>query len=149
MSPFQNGKIHDRDRIRTCNLRIRSPTPYPLGHTVTDALCSLKHMQNVARVMKQSLESRAKVTRPSAPCQSTAQGPPLRILQSRVPTSYEAAAAAPTTTTFASSFVKFRKYGTIAYIRHRHSASSVQKRAVSPPALLPFLALPPCESSSQ
>ena len=26
--------ILDRDRIRTCNLRIRSPTPYPLGHTV-------------------------------------------------------------------------------------------------------------------
>lgn len=24
----------DRDRTRTCNLRIRSPTPYPLGHTV-------------------------------------------------------------------------------------------------------------------
>lgn len=23
----------DRDRIRTCNLRIRSPMPYPLGHT--------------------------------------------------------------------------------------------------------------------
>ena len=28
-------KKFDRDRTRTCNLRIRSPTPYPLGHTVT------------------------------------------------------------------------------------------------------------------
>ncbi len=28
----------DRDRTRTCNLRIRSPTPYPLGHTVNVAL---------------------------------------------------------------------------------------------------------------
>ena len=28
----------DRDRTRTCNLRIRSPTPYPLGHTVSCAL---------------------------------------------------------------------------------------------------------------
>ena len=27
----------DRDRTRTCNLRIRSPTPYPLGHTVLSA----------------------------------------------------------------------------------------------------------------
>ena len=25
----------DRSRSRTCNLRIRSPTPYPLGHTTT------------------------------------------------------------------------------------------------------------------
>lgn len=32
---FRRGKTRDdRDRIRTCNLRIRSPTPYPLGHTV-------------------------------------------------------------------------------------------------------------------
>jgi hypothetical protein len=27
-------KILDRDRTRTCNLWIRSPTPSPLGHTV-------------------------------------------------------------------------------------------------------------------
>ena len=25
--------MYDRDRIRTCNFRIRSPRPYPLGHT--------------------------------------------------------------------------------------------------------------------
>ena len=25
--------LNDRSRSRTCNLRIRSPTPYPLGHT--------------------------------------------------------------------------------------------------------------------
>ena len=27
--------VNDRSRTRTCNLRIRSPTPYPLGHTTT------------------------------------------------------------------------------------------------------------------
>ena len=30
---------NDRDRTRTCNFRIRSPMPYPLGHT---ASCKLK-----------------------------------------------------------------------------------------------------------
>ena len=30
--------MSDRDRTRTCNLRIRSPMPYPLGHTTT--LCN-------------------------------------------------------------------------------------------------------------
>ncbi len=28
-----NAQLPDRDRTRTCNPRIRSPMPYPLGHT--------------------------------------------------------------------------------------------------------------------
>ena len=40
----------DRDRTRTCNLRIRSPTPYPLGHTVL--LYGVKNKQPLAEKLK-------------------------------------------------------------------------------------------------